>query len=60
MIHIIPLNDIKEHIECSTCECNPILKIENGEIIFIHNRYVTNDSKKFLKYIGYATNKTTS
>jgi hypothetical protein len=39
MINILPINDLKEHIEESTCECHPSLIIENGEMIFIHNSY---------------------
>lgn len=38
-IHILPINDLKEHEESSTCECSPTLEIENGEMIFIHNSY---------------------
>ena len=38
-LHIIPLNDLKEHTEESTCECCPELIIENGEMIFVHNSY---------------------
>jgi hypothetical protein len=45
-IHIIPVNDIKEHEELSTCECCPRLEIENGEMIFIHNSYDGRESKE--------------
>jgi len=38
-IHIIPVNDLKEHEENSTCECQPTLIMENGEMIFVHNSY---------------------
>jgi len=38
-IHIIPINDLKEHEESSTCECIPELIIENGEMLFVHNAY---------------------
>lgn len=38
-IHVIPLNDLKEHTEDSTCECVPQLIVESGEMIFIHNSY---------------------
>ena len=38
-LHIIPINDIKEHDELSTCECCPSLEFENGEMIFVHNSY---------------------
>jgi len=38
-IHIIPINDLKEHEELSTCDCCPVVQFENGEMIFIHNSY---------------------
>lgn len=39
MINIIPLNDLKEHIEFPCCDCNPKIIVENGEEIIIHNSY---------------------
>lgn len=36
--HILPLNDLIEHIEESTCECFPDVEIlENGDILIVHN-----------------------
>ena len=38
--HILPINDIKEHEEESTCECYPCVKIvDGGDMIIIHNAY---------------------
>jgi len=39
MIHIYPVNDLKEHIENTTCECEPKIITENGEMIVIHNSF---------------------
>ena len=40
MVNILPINDLKEHEENTTCECNPKVEIlENGEILVIHNSY---------------------
>ena len=39
MWNILPINDLKEHSENSTCECNPKVIFENGEMIIIHNSY---------------------
>ena len=39
MINITPINDLKEHIDSSTCECSPNVTFENGEMIIIHNSY---------------------
>lgn len=38
-IHVYPLNDLQEHIFESTCFCNPIVTIQNGEIIICHNSF---------------------
>ena len=38
-IHILPINDIKEHTEESTCVCHPSVIFENGEMIIIHNSF---------------------
>lgn len=40
ILHIIPIHDLKEHTEESTCECAPEIEIlENGDIMIIHNAY---------------------
>jgi hypothetical protein len=39
MINVLPLNDLKEHEEKSTCHCNPKVIFENGEMIIVHNSY---------------------
>ena len=37
--HVLPTNDLKEHLEDSTCKCKPRVIFENGEMIIIHNSY---------------------
>jgi len=38
--HILPNNDLEEHLEKSTCKCNPNSEIlENGDIMIIHNSF---------------------
>ena len=40
IIHIVPLDDLKEHTDESTCECGPEVEIlESGDIMIIHNAY---------------------
>jgi hypothetical protein len=39
MTNIIPENDLKEHTEDTTCECNPRIIEEDGEMIVIHNSF---------------------
>lgn len=46
MYHVLPLNDIKEHQEESTCHCQPKVKIEGGEMICIHNAFDKRELKE--------------
>jgi len=39
MTNIIPRNDLKQHSEDSTCNCEPRIIEESGELIIIHNSY---------------------
>lgn len=39
MYNILPINDLKEHLEDSTCRCQPQVIYENGEMIIIHNSF---------------------
>lgn len=35
--HILPINDLIEHEERSTCDCNPSVEIiEGGDLMIIH------------------------
>ena len=38
-IHIIPENDLRPHVMESTCECQPSVIDENGEMIFVHHSF---------------------
>jgi len=38
--HILPIDDLKEHEEESTCECYSSVKIvDGGDMLIIHNAY---------------------
>ena len=37
--HILPINDIEEHEEATTCKCKPEVKFENENMIVIHNSF---------------------
>jgi len=38
--HLLPVDDLEEHLEKSTCKCLPNAEIlENGDIIIIHNSF---------------------
>ncbi|CAB4130567.1 hypothetical protein UFOVP129_6 [uncultured Caudovirales phage] len=39
MLNVIPLNDLKEQEEQSTCECCPKVWFEKGEMIIVHNSF---------------------
>ncbi len=39
ILHVIPINDIKEHVVESICSCNPKLIKENNSYIYNHNSY---------------------
>lgn len=39
ILHIIPINDLEEHEESSTCKCMPSVEIVNAEIIVTHNSF---------------------
>lgn len=38
-IHIYPLDDLKEHVLESICDCLPTVSVENGELIVCHNAF---------------------
>jgi hypothetical protein len=37
--HIIPLNDLKEHEQETTCHCEPSVIWESGNMIVVHNSF---------------------
>ena len=37
--HVLPVNDIDEHEESSTCKCKPKVIFENEEMIITHNSF---------------------
>lgn len=49
MINIIPINDDKEHIEDTTCDCSPTISIESEEMIVIHNAYDNREGLEMAK-----------
>jgi hypothetical protein len=44
-LHILPLNDLKEHTESDDCGCKPRVEyVGEGEKLVIHNSY---DGREF-------------
>lgn len=37
--HVLPINDIKDHVEQSTCPCEPEVVVEGGDLIIVHNSW---------------------
>jgi len=46
-IHVIPINDLKEHTESDQCECQPhVIYVGNGGKVVVHNTY---DKREFFE-----------
>jgi len=54
MINVLPVNDLKEHVENTTCWCNPKVEIVNGEMLVIHN---SKDGREYLEQAIEELNK---
>lgn len=40
IFHILPIDDLEEHLEKSTCKCLPKSEIlDNGDIMITHNSF---------------------
>lgn len=46
--HILPINDIEDHEESSTCKCKPKVVFENNEMIIVHNSFDGREKKEKL------------
>jgi hypothetical protein len=44
--HIIPINDLKEHEDSSTCHCHPEVSIEDGDMFIVHNSFDRRELKE--------------
>ena len=44
--HVLPVSDLKDHTEDTTCECHPKVIFESGNMIIIHNSY---DKREFIE-----------
>lgn len=52
--HLIPINDIRAHTEETTCECEPSIKLVDGDILVIHNAY---DNREIIEQVEKILNK---
>jgi len=47
--HILPINDLEEHKELSTCKCKPKAEVlEDGDMLIIHNSF---DKREIIEYL---------
>lgn len=44
--HVIPSDDLREHTTESTCQCDPKLKMHEGEMVFVHQSY---DGREYME-----------
>lgn len=55
--HILPLNDLEEHEETTTCKCEPKIEYVDGEMLIIHNafdqREIIEEVEQILKNAGH-------
>ena len=52
--HILPINDLKEHDELSTCECGPKIEFVDGNMLIIHNSY---DGREVIEQVNEIINQ---
>lgn len=51
--YVLPINDIKEHEEESTCSCNPKVEVlPNGDMLIIHNSF---DGREYVEILRETT-----
>lgn len=36
-LHVVPVNDLREHVLCRSCWCHPTVDTDGGEDVVIHN-----------------------
>ena len=53
--HLLPVKDLKEHEESTTCECEPKVEFqENGDMLIIHNSF---DGREAIEMFNEIINK---
>ena len=45
-IHVVPLNDLKEHIDSVACRCRPSVEMVKRSRVVIHNSF---DGREFFE-----------
>jgi len=45
-IHVVPLNDLKEHTLSADCDCEPTVEVVGARLLYIHNSW---DHREFFE-----------
>ena len=54
MIHVYPVNDVREHdLESTMCECNPRIDWSGAEALVIHNAWDCREIHEELERLGF-------
>lgn len=54
MIHVLPINDLKEHEETTTCWCNPKVEFSDPETGEAHEGLVIHNSADGREFVEQA------
>lgn len=38
-VNVLPVDDLKPHIESADCECNPTVEVIGASLLIVHNSY---------------------
>jgi len=47
-IHVIPVDDLKEHVCSANCQCKPRIEVEGANLIYIHNSW---DGREYIEEV---------
>jgi len=53
-VHVMPVDDSKEHICSPKCPCNPSVEVEGANLVYIHNSW---DGREYFEEIDEILNK---
>lgn len=50
--HILPTNDLEDHIDSSTCHCQPLTEVlADGDLLIIHSSFDGREGVEWAKEI---------
>lgn len=51
--HVLPVNDVEEHEELTTCKCEPRVEFIEGDMLIIHNSF---DGREGVEWVNEILN----